>query len=400
MNRTSELILRNAEALPPGSVLLFNPPRDTLFRELAARAPARLFTQDFGDYAWLANAGAEASFGLLPWPWPRSNVLGASTEAIPASSTHVIPGIEPHGTAGSEPNNPPTPEIHVIPAPEPGSPENVILFLPREKERLDFLLHAIADHLPADGTLWLVGENRAGIKSAGKRLQTRFEVVRKLDSARHCGLFEASAPRPGDPFRLEDYRAQWELELPAGLAGGPLRIASLPGVFAHGRLDGGTALLLQFLGHEYRRLRIAGSVLDFGCGAGVLGLALLRANPQLRMTLLDSSAAALTSAAWSVEANGFPAGTVEVLPADGLTESGPRYDWIVSNPPFHRGVETDLDIARQFFGRAAARLSRTGRLLLVCNRHLPYERWLDEHFGVVENPHSDREFKILLASLR
>jgi 16S rRNA (guanine1207-N2)-methyltransferase len=360
MERTSELILRNAVALPAGALLLFNPPRDGLFRELEAHRRVRVVTQDFGDYERLRQSGADASFGLLPWSSAESSSIAAA-------------------------------ESSIIPAAEPESMNHVILFLPREKERLDLLLHAIAGQLPAEGELWLVGENHAGIKSAGKRLEARFTAVAKIDSARHCGLFRAGGARPGEAFRLEDYRQQWELDLP----GGALKVASLPGVFAHGRLDGGTALLLQFLAQQGERLRIAGRVLDFGCGAGVLGLALLRAHPELHMTLLDSNAAALISAAWSLAANGL---TAELLPADGLPATGPPLDWIVSNPPFHQGVATDLSVARRFFEGAATRLANTGRMLLVCNRHLPYEDWLGEHFAVVEKPLTDLDFQLLLAA--
>ena len=53
------------------------------------------------------------------------------------------------------------------------------------------------------------------------------------------------------------------------LADGPLKVVSLPGVFSHGRLDRGTALLLEHLDKLP-----SGHLLDFGCGAGVLGAAL------------------------------------------------------------------------------------------------------------------------------
>ncbi len=53
-------------------------------------------------------------------------------------------------------------------------------------------------------------------------------------------------------------------ELP--LAEGPLKVISLPGVFSHGRLDRGSALLLEHLDKLP-----SGHLLDFGCGAGVLG---------------------------------------------------------------------------------------------------------------------------------
>jgi len=121
----------------------------------------------------------------------------------------------------------------------------------------------------------------------------------------------------------------------------------------------------------------------------------LSRDPALDVTLLDNSALALESARQSLEANGMHA---HLLPSDGLSEVNRRYDWIVSNPPFHRGVARDFDISRQFFARAGHVLSRQGTILLVCNRHLPYDMWLAEHFSLVETLAGNDSFKVLRAS--
>jgi 16S rRNA (guanine1207-N2)-methyltransferase len=71
------------------------------------------------------------------------------------------------------------------------------------------------------------------------------------------------------------------------LAEGPLKV-SLPGVFSHGRLDRGTELLLEHLDKLP-----SGHLLDFGCGAGVLGAAVKRRYPHNPATLdVDAFAAA------------------------------------------------------------------------------------------------------------
>jgi 16S rRNA (guanine1207-N2)-methyltransferase len=192
----------------------------------------------------------------------------------------------------------------------------VILQLPREKDRLVFLLHAVAAQIRATeahiapaarARLWLVGENRAGIKSAARYLQQNFAQVSVLDQARHCGLFEASAPQPSEVFRLDDYVREWRVRH----AGREICLCTLPGVFAHGRLDRGTALLLDVL----ERLRPRGKVLDFACGSGVVGLALLAAAAgELRLTLLDASALAIESARRSLAASGLDPASAALLP--------------------------------------------------------------------------------------
>lgn len=342
MERSSQLILRNSTQLAAGEILLVNPPADDLFRELTtSHGPVSIWCQDFGDYSWFHGQGAEVGFGVVP---DRGDL-----------------------------------------------PPQVILFQPREKERLELLLHHLAAALPAGGDLWLVGENQAGIKSAGKRLEKYFNLTVKGDTARHCVLFRAAQPSPPGPFKLENYQQKWLLGSPPT----QLRMVSLPGAFAHGRLDLGTELLLEVLANLKGKNCPSGTVLDFGCGIGVIGLTLLVRDPQLDLTLLDNSALALESARLSLQANGLEA---KLLPSDGLGEVRQRYDWIVSNPPFHRGVGTNYDIAQRFFAQSRNALTRHGKMLLVCNRHLPYEGWLADNFGAVDTVESRKDFKVLLAT--
>ena len=263
----------------------------------------------------------------------------------------------------------------------------VILFQPREKERLVMLLHALSSSLPAPARLWLAGENKAGIKSCGRHLEHYFKQVSRLDSARHCGLFEACGPLRQTPFLLEDYQQAWQLEF----AGHHSTIVSLPGVFAHGRLDAGSRLLLKTL----ERLQPRGRVLDFACGSGVIGIALLSAESDLDVTLLDASALALESAKRSLRANGLEASLVA---SDGLAGLNGKFDWVVSNPPFHRGIKNELDIAALFFRQAGTFLAEKGKIVIVCNQHLPYESWLRNHFEQVERLDANQGFVTLQAS--
>jgi 16S rRNA (guanine1207-N2)-methyltransferase len=339
MDRSSEVILRNEAKLPRAGLMLINPPRDSLRRQLEQTGrPVGVFTQNHGDFCWHASAPEEnVRFGLLP-----SQDQLAST---------------------------------------------VILNLPREKELLTMMLHAVSSGLSPDSRLWLVGENKAGIKSARRYLEQFFRQVSKLDSARHCALFEARQPCPGGHFEPGSYARQWQ----ATFAGHSLNVISLPGVFAHGRLDQGSQMLLDAL----EGLQPTGKILDFACGSGVIGCSLLAANSGIKLTLLDVSAIALESSRRTLEMNSLQA---HLLPSDGLDQVEGKFDWIVSNPPFHRGVRNDLDIAASFFAAAGTFLTRNGRIIIVCNRHLPYAKWLQTHFDQVDRLCANDQFVVIMAA--
>ena len=86
---------------------------------------------------------------------------------------------------------------------------------------------------------------------------------------------------PATPFRRVPVRANvW---------GHWLELTSGSGVFAQGRLDIGTGVLLR----EVAPPVDARDVLDLGCGYGVIGLAVALAVPEARVTAVDVNERAL-----------------------------------------------------------------------------------------------------------
>ncbi|MBS7661765.1 class I SAM-dependent methyltransferase [Pseudomonas lalucatii] len=261
-----------------------------------------------------------------------------------------------------------------------------VLFLPKSRELTDYLLAALAARL-AGRPLFLVGEKRAGIERAAKQLAA-FGTPRKLDSARHCQLWQVQVEQAPSPPDLQALARRYDLQL----ADGPLTVVSLPGVFSHGRLDVGSALLLQHL-----EQLPAGHLLDFGCGAGVLGATLKRRYPDSRVTLLDVDAFAVASSRLTLSANGLEA---EVISGDGI-EAAPRgLSAILSNPPFHQGVHTHYQATEQLLRQAAQHLQPNGQLRLVANSFLKYPPLIEQHLGPCQTLAEANGFRVYRASPR
>lgn len=242
-----------------------------------------------------------------------------------------------------------------------------VLFLPKSRELTDYLLQALAARL-GGGVLYLVGEKRAGIERAAKQLGA-YGTPRKLDSARHCQLWQVSI---GDAPAVPDLDALAQrYELP--LADGPLQVLSLPGVFSHGRLDRGSALLLEHL-HGLP----GGHLLDFGCGAGVLGAVLKRRYPDSQVTLLDVDAFAAASSRLTLAANGLQG---QVICGDGIAAAPRELAAILSNPPFHQGVHTHYQASEDLLSQAREHLHKGGELRLVANSFLKYPPLIETHLG-------------------
>lgn len=250
----------------------------------------------------------------------------------------------------------------------PGEPfAAAVLFLPKSRELTDYLLAALAARLPG-APLYLVGEKRGGIERAARQLEP-FGRPRKLDSARHCQLWQVTVEQAPAAPDLEALARRY----PVATADGELQVVSLPGVFSHGRLDVGSRLLLEHLDGLPQ-----GELLDFGCGAGVLGAALKRRYPHSPLHLLDVDAFAVASSRLTLAANGL---TAEVHAGRGVVDAPGGLAAIVSNPPFHQGVHTDYQATEQLLRDAVRHLRPGGELRLVANSFLRYAPLIEQHLG-------------------
>ena len=229
--------------------------------------------------------------------------------------------------------------------------DTAVVFLPKSKELADYVLKAVAARLPG-ADVFLVGEKKGGIEGASKQLLA-LGKPRKLDSARHCQLWQVTVETAPQAPVLADLAQHYELPL----AEGPLKVVSLPGVFSHGRLDRGSALLLEHL---------------------VLGAAVKRRYPHNTVTLLDVDAFATASSRLTLAANGLEA---EVITGDGIDAAPMGLNTILSNPPFHVGVHTDYHATENLLTKAVKHLKTGGELRLVANSFLRYQPLIEAQFG-------------------
>jgi 16S rRNA (guanine1207-N2)-methyltransferase len=262
--------------------------------------------------------------------------------------------------------------------------DSAVLFLPKSRELAAYLLNALASRL-AGRSLYLVGEKRGGIEGAAKQLQA-FGKPRKLDSARHCQLWQVTVDNAPEAKPLQSLAERFELTL----ADGPLHVISLPGVFSHGRLDKGSALLLEHLDALPN-----GHVLDFGCGAGVLGATVKRRYPQSRVTLLDVDAFAVAASRLTLAANGLEG---EVISGDGIDAAPTDLDLILSNPPFHTGVHTNYQASENLLKKSGQHLRKGGELRLVANSFLRYQPLIEAALGNCEVRADAHGFRIYRAT--
>jgi 16S rRNA (guanine1207-N2)-methyltransferase len=260
--------------------------------------------------------------------------------------------------------------------------DGAVIYMPKSKEQAKMLIANVADCLKSSGNLLLVGENKGGVKSAAKMLETFSHQVNKIDSARHCALFAAQIDKPVKAFDLKN----WQQEIAISVAGLDYKICSLPGVFNHGAVDGGTSILLESLAEIQ-----SGRALDFGSGAGVIGCFVGLKSPQSQVVMCDVSALAVYCSEQSAKLNNLD---VEVVASNGLAEVLGKFSAVYTNPPFHTGIHTDYSVTEGFIGQLKQYLLKGGTLRLVANRFLRYSEFLDQRFSAVELVKQSTKFSV------
>ncbi|GAD90998.1 ribosomal RNA small subunit methyltransferase C [Vibrio halioticoli NBRC 102217] len=260
----------------------------------------------------------------------------------------------------------------------------LLLYWPKAKSEAQYLLDMMLSKLAPETEVIVVGENRSGVKSIEKMF-ANFGPMTKYDSARRCSFYAGVSQTPPQHFNVDSYFKSYPVEL-AGLS---LEVQSLPGVFSHGEFDLGTKLLLANLP------KLSGKVLDFGCGAGIIGAAMALQNPSIELEMCDVSAFAVESSKRTLDANGI---TGKVFATDVYSQASKDYQFIVSNPPFHSGLDTSYSATETLLKEAPKHLSRNGKLLIVANSFLKYPPIIESAFGNCDTLNKTNKFAIYHAT--
>ena len=273
------------------------------------------------------------------------------------------------------------------PWPPPGPFGEVWVRMPRSTLEAAMLLHAAAARVADGARVHLYGATREGIRSAARHFPDGTDPPVTLAIKRRCRVLAATRRAP--PPRLDSLES-WEIRAPVDWGAGPRDWIFYPGVFACGRLDTATALLIDC----FPALPTGTRLLDFGAGTGIIAAALLeRGGPGTEAVLLERDAIALVAASRNLPGASLLLGrSVATLP-------GP-VDLIVSNPPIHAGSAQNLHTVEELAREAPLALDPGGRLVLVAQRRLPIVRILEGTFPQISTIADRESFRVWEAGRR
>lgn len=282
--------------------------------------------------------------------------------------------------------------LHQTPyPPTDGGYDVVIMLADKSREHSRGILWRAARALNDGGAVYIVGESQRATKTIISDAGDLLDGARTLTYKwRHrVGVaYKDSAP---------EYPAAWGEPPPDAMRPtiyetphGAVTVHTQPGVFSWEALDAGTAYLLRTF--DWERVRGA-TVLDVGCGVGVIGL--MAARHGAMVCAIDDNLLAVDCARATFDADGIAA---EVLAGDVYSPlaADRRFDFILCNPPFHRSFDVHTNVAHRIIKGAPDHLHAGGRLVLVANAFLKYDEWLAADFARVRTTIDEAgKFKII-----
>ena len=193
-------------------------------------------------------------------------------------------------------------------------------------------------------------------------------------------------------YDLNPSSASNEREISYFIDGRTITLLTDNGVFSKSQIDEGTYAFLKVL----VPLRLAGIILDLGCGYGPIGLTIALTSPKARVDLADINSRALNLCKKNAESLGL-SHRVTILQSDVYKNlEGKQYDSIVVNPPIRAGKI----VTYAMYEGALSHLIDGGHLFIVIRKNQggpSASRYIESLFGNITLLERDKGYYIYVA---
>lgn len=167
---------------------------------------------------------------------------------------------------------------------------------------------------------------------------------------------------------------------------------SASGIFSKDKLDKGSKLLIEnsIIKENY-------SILDFGCGIGVVGISLKLVNPNIKVTMLDVNKRAVKLSKMNVKLHKL--NDIKVFDSDLFQKVDDKFDSILVNPPQTAGKKLCMNIITN----SMKFLNEKGLLQLVARHNKggsEFEKYMNLVFGNVKQVAKGSGFRIYVSILQ
>ena len=158
-------------------------------------------------------------------------------------------------------------------------------------------------------------------------------------------------------FEYDPSLKEEDLKFSYTFKGNVLNFISNSGVFSKTRVDFGTNVLLNSLGD----LNTCNSILDLGCGIGIIGLCLKKYYNNINIDMVDINEKCIALSKKNMELNKV---NTNIYLSDMYANINAKYDCIISNPPIRAGKAKVFEVV----DGALTHLNQNGKLIVVIQK--------------------------------
>lgn len=235
--------------------------------------------------------------------------------------------------------------------------------------------------LKPKGTLHISGKTKTGIKRYQNHLKNK---KGQLKTKKH-GKIKIIIFKPSTKTKDQiDIQKQFKAKIRDKEA----EFKTAQGLFSYKKIDQGTRILLK----NPKIPKKPGKTLDLACGYAPIATFISKTTKPEKLYLTDDNARATKYAAKNLETNNVE--NHEIKTGDCLDSfKKQKFDTIISNPPTHQGKQ----ITQKIWKQAHKKLTKNGKLFIVYNKNMKYEKQLKQKFDKIEEIIEKQNFRVTLA---
>jgi 23S rRNA (guanine1835-N2)-methyltransferase len=273
-----------------------------------------------------------------------------------------------------------------------GPYDYVLIHIPKNMSFFEDMLCHITAHLKPTSKVisgfMIKHQSKASFDLLNKYIGETSTSLAKKKARLILADFQKSQAKSPYPLQLTIKDAEHDFDHP---------LVNHSNLFSREKLDVGTRFLLEHIpeGKEFE------TILDLGCGNGIIGIAAKMMNPKAKIIFADESEMAIQSAKANY-ANYFPKklDDAEFLWTHSYrdpnsNETAKPVDLILCNPPFHQGNAVSDVTAWQMFKDSHRALKKNGVLRVIGNSQLLYQNSMKKIFGNSQYVAKNSKFTIV-----
>ena len=248
-----------------------------------------------------------------------------------------------------------------------------IVTIPKSKKLARHFIYLATKAVPK-GLIVIDGDKTSGVESVIRDLKKKVKIDYVISKAHGKTAWFKT------PTNLDEYK-----DIPFRIEGG---FETQAGVFSSDEIDPASKLLGDIISGG-----LSGTGADLGGGWGYLTARALETKDIRELHFIEADLRALTLAKSNVNDE-----RVKFCWGNALQWEAPKpLDFVIMNPPFHYMGRAVPRLGADFIKVASRNLKKSGSLLMVANRHLPYEVMIKGHFRSFSELSGSKKFKVICA---